>query len=64
MDPAVDAPPTAELLLDLKTPADLALAPDGDRLAFSLHATVRRRGVVRARRPVRDRHGAGSRCGS
>jgi hypothetical protein len=33
MDPAVDAPPTAELLLDVRTTAELALAPDGDRLA-------------------------------
>lgn len=33
-------PPTAALLLDVRTPAELALSPDGDRLAFSLHATV------------------------
>ena len=32
--------PTAELLLDTKTPAELALSPDGSSLAFSLHATV------------------------
>ena len=32
--------PTAELLLDTKTPAELALSPDGSRLVFSLHATV------------------------
>ena len=32
--------PTAELLLDVRTPAELAIAPDGGALAFALHATV------------------------
>jgi dipeptidyl aminopeptidase/acylaminoacyl peptidase len=32
--------PTAELLLDVHTPGELALSPDGSRLAFALHATV------------------------
>jgi dipeptidyl aminopeptidase/acylaminoacyl peptidase len=31
---------TAELLLDVRTPAELALSPDGARLAFALHTTV------------------------
>ena len=39
MEPSFEAP-TAELLLDTKTPAELALSPDGSSLAFSLHATV------------------------
>ena len=39
MESAFEAP-TAELLLDTKTPAELALSPDGSKLAFSLHATV------------------------
>ena len=34
------AVPTAELLLGVRTPAELALSPDGARLAFALHATV------------------------
>ena len=33
-------PPTAELLLDVRTPAELAISPDGSTLAFALHATV------------------------
>jgi dipeptidyl aminopeptidase/acylaminoacyl peptidase len=32
--------PTAERLLDVKTPAELAIAPDTSRMAFALHATV------------------------
>ena len=32
--------PTAERLLDVRTPAELAFAPDGSRVAFALHATV------------------------
>ena len=32
--------PTAELLLDVRTPAEIALSPDGSRAAFALHATV------------------------
>ena len=32
--------PTADLLLDVRTPMELALSPDGARLAFALHATV------------------------
>jgi dipeptidyl aminopeptidase/acylaminoacyl peptidase len=39
MEPSFEAP-TAELLLDTKTPAELALSPDGSTLVFSLHATV------------------------
>ena len=39
MESAFEAP-TAELLLDTRTPAELALSPDGSKLAFSLHATV------------------------
>jgi hypothetical protein len=31
---------TAELLLDVRTPAELAFSPNGSRVAFSLHATV------------------------
>ena len=33
-------PPTAELLLDVRTPAKLAFSPDGSRIVFALHATV------------------------
>ena len=32
--------PTAELLLDVRTPAELAVSPDGTAIAFALHATV------------------------
>jgi len=32
--------PTAELLLDVRTPAALAVSPDGTAIAFALHATV------------------------
>lgn len=32
--------PTAELLLETRTPAEIAIAPGGSRLAFALHATV------------------------
>ena len=32
--------PTAERLLDVRTPAELAISPDGARVAFALHATV------------------------
>jgi dipeptidyl aminopeptidase/acylaminoacyl peptidase len=32
--------PTAELLLDTRTPAELAISPDGTKIAFALHATV------------------------
>ena len=37
-------PPTAELLLDVRTPAELAISPDGSKVAFALHATVAERG--------------------
>ena len=42
MDPALERleGPTAELLLDVRTPAELTFSPDGSRLAFALHATV------------------------
>ena len=42
MSPRDDGPlgPTAELLLETRTPAEIAIAPDGVRLAFALHATV------------------------
>ena len=33
-------PPTAELLLDVRTPSELAFSPHGSRIAFALHATV------------------------
>ena len=39
MDPSL-APPTVDLLLDTRTPAELAIAPDGSAVAFALHATV------------------------
>ena len=32
--------PTAELLLDVRTPAELVVSPDGSAIAFALHATV------------------------
>jgi hypothetical protein len=32
--------PTAELLLDVRTPAELVWSPDGSTIAFALHATV------------------------
>ena len=35
-----DHAPTAERLLDVRTPAELGFAPDGSRVAFALHATV------------------------
>ena len=38
-DPGGHAP-TAERLLDVRTPAELAFAPDGSRVAFALHSTV------------------------
>jgi WD40-like Beta Propeller Repeat len=33
-------PPTAERLLDVRTPAEIAFSPDGSRVAFALHSTV------------------------
>lgn len=36
--------PTAELLLDVRTPRELAISPDGSKIAFALHATVADRG--------------------
>ena len=32
--------PTDELLLDVRTPAELAISPDGSRIVFAAHATV------------------------
>jgi dipeptidyl aminopeptidase/acylaminoacyl peptidase len=32
--------PTAELLLDVRTPAELTFSPDGSEIAFASHATV------------------------
>jgi Tol biopolymer transport system component len=32
--------PIDERLLDVRTPAEIALSPDGSRVAFALHATV------------------------
>ena len=32
--------PTADRLLDVRTPAEIAIAPDGISIAFALHATV------------------------
>ena len=50
--------PTAELLLSIRTPAELALSPDGERLAFALHATVADEGSFQPSdlfvMPVRD----------
>jgi dipeptidyl aminopeptidase/acylaminoacyl peptidase len=40
MNSRPERPPTAELLLDVRTPAELAFSPDGARIAFALHATV------------------------
>ena len=42
MDQALEGleAPTAELLLDVRTPAELSFSPDGSRIAFALHATV------------------------
>lgn len=42
MDPAIAhfEGPTAEHLLDVRTPAELTFSPGGSRLAFALHATV------------------------
>jgi len=42
MDPVPDRleGPTAALLLDVRTPAELTFSPDGSRIAFALHATV------------------------
>jgi dipeptidyl aminopeptidase/acylaminoacyl peptidase len=42
MDPVPDRleAPSAELLLEVRTPAELAFSPDGSRVAFALHATV------------------------
>jgi dipeptidyl aminopeptidase/acylaminoacyl peptidase len=38
--PATPRGPTADRLLDVRTPAELAFSPDGSTLAFALHATV------------------------
>ena len=53
--------PTAERLLDVRTPAELAVSPDGIKVAFALHATVADDGsfapsdlYVIGRRPRRD----------
>ena len=35
-----DHAPTAERLLDVRTPAEIAFAPEGSRVAFALHSTV------------------------
>ena len=66
--PDLDAP-TAELLLDVRTPAELAISPNGSRIVFSLHATVADVGIVLAERPVRGggrrrdaAHSAHGRC--
>lgn len=42
MDPLLEGfeGPTAELLLDVRTPAELTFSPDGSRVAFALQATV------------------------
>jgi dipeptidyl aminopeptidase/acylaminoacyl peptidase len=37
--------PTPELLVEVKTPAEIDVAPDGATVAFSLHATVSDHGV-------------------
>ena len=38
--------PTPELLVEVRTPAEVAASPDGTRVAFSLHATVSDRGPI------------------
>jgi dipeptidyl aminopeptidase/acylaminoacyl peptidase len=37
--------PTPELLIDVRTPSEIDIAPDGATIAFSLHATVSEHGV-------------------
>ncbi len=47
--PSTDAAtrrPTPELLVEVRTPAEVTASPDGTRLAFSLHATVSARGPI------------------
>ena len=47
--PTTGAPPrrpTPELLVEVRTPAEVAVSPDGARVAFSLHATVSERGPI------------------
>jgi dipeptidyl aminopeptidase/acylaminoacyl peptidase len=47
--PSTDATirrPTPEILVEVRTPAELAVSPDGKRVAFSLHATVSERGPI------------------
>ena len=39
-EPDLLQPPTADLLLDTRTPAELAFSASGLRMAFALHATV------------------------
>jgi dipeptidyl aminopeptidase/acylaminoacyl peptidase len=46
---STDAPPrrpTPELLVEVRTPAEVAVSPDDARVAFSLHATVSERGPI------------------
>ena len=40
MNSRPELPPPAELLLDVRTPAELVFSPGGSRIAFALHATV------------------------
>jgi dipeptidyl aminopeptidase/acylaminoacyl peptidase len=47
--PSTDAAirrPTPELLVEVRTPAEVAVSPDGTRVAYSLHATVSDRGPI------------------
>ena len=47
--PRIDAAtrrPTPELLVEVRTPAEVAASPDGTRAALSLHATVSERGPI------------------
>ena len=47
--PSADAAtrrPTPEILVEVRTPAEVAASPDGTRLAFSLHTTVSERGPI------------------
>jgi dipeptidyl aminopeptidase/acylaminoacyl peptidase len=38
--------PTPELMVEVRTPAEVAVSHDGTRMAFSLHATVSERGPI------------------
>jgi dipeptidyl aminopeptidase/acylaminoacyl peptidase len=53
--------PTPQLLLDVRTPMELAVSPDGTAIAFALHATVANEGsFVRSDLYVRGTASSGS----